>query len=82
MNGCKILKNADIMMKLYQIALSYNPFVTNKSFFKNSYFSDFSTNLVLFRTEIQQSGTDTCIPNMNDLLELSVTFQMIYEEIL
>ena len=37
-NGCKILKNAYILMKLYQLAHFYDLNLLNKSFFKNVHF--------------------------------------------
>ena len=34
-NGCKSLKNAYMLMKLYQIAHFYDPCMKNKAIFKN-----------------------------------------------
>ena len=85
-NGCKILKNAYILIKLYQIAHFHDPYMKNKSILnieifgpptKNSDFSDFSGILVLFSTEISKSGTYMSSLNVNYLLELGKCFPTI-----
>ena len=89
-NGYKILKNAYILMELYQITHFHDLYVKKVNFQKlkfldprrNSYFSYFSGIFVLFSTEISLSGAEITIPIINHLLELANCFPTIYEQIL
>ena len=49
---------------------------------KNSYVPNFSWILIIFSTEISQSGTDISISIINHLLELGRCFPTLYEQIL